>query len=290
MGPAASITAHVSSFLGGSIAWGLVLGVATAIAMLATGGIPTDPAGVDMTAMGGTVTGGLTIAQMAGFGAWALFLAATLPARGASSAFATPSLQHLSAHLGLVRDVPWRLVGLALVGSLTVWTFPSWLAQLLLEWSGQDQSSLLMIAELLRTGSVLDRGVMVAAIVLSAPLFEELIFRGYLWEVVERWAGAGAALVLTTLLFALYHLDPVHVLSLLPTAAFLGYLRWATGSVWAPLAAHFGNNAVSAVLVLAQSGDSTEELPLAVALVGAAWTLICCIVAWVLSQGPRRAS
>ena len=63
------------------------------------------------------------------------------------------------------------------------------------------------------------------------------------------------------------------------TAAFLGYLRWVSGSVWPPMLAHFGNNAASAVIVLVQPDDSPDTLPLWVGVVGAAFTVACCIVA-----------
>jgi len=278
MRPAASVTAHVASFLGGSIVYGLFLGVATAVLLLLSGVMPTGDTTEAMTSMGGTVMGSLTIVQIAGFAAWATVLAAMLPERETAGTFAFPERSRIAPHLGMRgADVP--LLAVALLGSLTVWTFPSWLASQLLELTGGDQSTLLAIGELLREGTHLDRTVMLLAVVLSAPICEEVVFRGYLWEVAERWGGAGLAFALTTVLFAGYHLDPVHVLSLVPTAAFLGYLRWVSGSVWPPMLAHFGNNAASAVIVLVQPDDSPDTLPLWVGVVGAAFTVACCIVA-----------
>ena len=64
------------------------------------------------------------------------------------------------------------------------------------------------------------------------------------------------AFALTTVLFALYHMDPIHVVSLLPTAVFLGWLRWASGSLWPPILAHFVNNAVAVGVVQIMPGES----------------------------------
>jgi len=289
MSSAASITLHLVAFLGGCLAWGAALVVITTVTFLVTGGLPAPGETIDIASLGGTTTGVLTIAQIAGFAGWAVFLATMLPARGESDRpVGAPGLSRLRPHVGATSTVPWRLVGLALLGSLTVWTLPSWIASQLMTWFGRDDTTLVLIGQLLREGALTDRAVMATAVVLSAPLCEEVIFRGYLWEVTERWGGRSAAMGITTLLFAAYHLDAVHVLSLLPTALFLGYLRLVSGSLWPPLAAHFGNNAISTLVVVLQPEGSPDQLPLWFGLTGAAWTGACCILAW-LARTDRRA-
>ncbi|MEM6927212.1 MAG: CPBP family intramembrane glutamic endopeptidase, partial [Myxococcota bacterium] len=134
------------------------------------------------------------------------------------------------------------------VGGLLVWIWPSWFAAQLIELTGLD-SSVATISELL-VGPLWQTWAMIAAVAIGAPVSEELLFRGYLWRLVELTSGSrGAAFVVTTLLFALYHMDPIHVVALLPTAAFLGWLRWTSGSLWPCILAHFVNNAVAVVVV-----------------------------------------
>jgi membrane protease YdiL (CAAX protease family) len=45
----------------------------------------------------------------------------------------------------------------------------------------------------------------VGTVAIVAPLAEELVFRVFLFNAVERWAGSGSAIVLTSALFGLVH-------------------------------------------------------------------------------------
>ena len=75
------------------------------------------------------------------------------------------------------------------------------------------------------------------------PLVEELFFRGALmgWMMLRgfpRWS----VILLPALLFAVLHLNPVGMLPIFFLALLLGYLRWATGSLWPSVALHMCNN------------------------------------------------
>ena len=61
-----------------------------------------------------------------------------------------------------------------------------------------DSMSLELTSRMLVEGPLLHRLAMAFAVVATAPLFEELIFRGYLWELTERAAGRWGAFVVTT--------------------------------------------------------------------------------------------
>jgi membrane protease YdiL (CAAX protease family) len=156
-----------------------------------------------------------------------------------------------------------------------VWTFPSWLAAWLVEATGIDSVSLEATSRLILEGPTIDRLAMGFAVVVTAPLFEEVIFRGYLWEVSERAIGRWGAFLATTLLFAGYHLDPVHTVSLLPTAAFLGLLRLVSGSLWPGVLAHLANNGIAIVVTLwGTELVSEDEIPLWLAITGTSLTAV----------------
>ena len=53
-----------------------------------------------------------------------------------------------------------------------------------------------------------------------------------------RWS----VILLPALLFAIMHLNPVGILPIFFLALLLGYLRWATGSLWPSVALHMFNN------------------------------------------------
>jgi membrane protease YdiL (CAAX protease family) len=116
------------------------------------------------------------------------------------------------------------------------------------------------------------------AIVIVAPLAEEWVCRGALWTFLEDSFGPLVALLGTTLLFSAYHLDPLHVLGVIPTGLCLGVLRGASGSVWPGVLAHAANNglAVLAILLLPEEA-STTGVEAGIALL---FSLLCLGVCW----------
>ncbi|MEN0066631.1 MAG: CPBP family intramembrane glutamic endopeptidase [Myxococcota bacterium] len=181
--------------------------------------------------------GPVTLMQGVGLGLLAFALAALLR---------TPH-ERIHDVLGL-RPASTALLATAAIGGLLVWIWPSWLAAQLIAWTGFD-SSVASIGKLL-SGPLSENWTMVLAVAIGAPVSEELLFRGYLWRLVERASGSSiVAFALTTVLFALYHVDPIHVVALLPTAAFLGWLRLRSNSLWPAIIAHFVNNAAAVAIV-----------------------------------------
>ena len=83
--------------------------------------------------------------------------------------------------------------------------------------------------------------------VVIAPLAEEFFFRGFLYGVLKRYAGALPALVFTGVAFAVIHL---HVPSLLPLFLLACVLTLAyelSGSLLVPMAMHTLFNAITLV-------------------------------------------
>ncbi len=75
-----------------------------------------------------------------------------------------------------------------------------------------------------------------------APLVEELVFRGLLYGwVAGRW-GTAAAWIVSSLAFAAAHVEPAHIILVLPLALWFGWLRRRTDSLLPSLVAHMVNN------------------------------------------------
>jgi membrane protease YdiL (CAAX protease family) len=75
-----------------------------------------------------------------------------------------------------------------------------------------------------------------------APLVEELVFRGLLYGwVAGRW-GTVVAWIVSSLAFAGAHVEPAHVILVLPLALWFGWLRRRTDSLLPSLVAHMVNN------------------------------------------------
>ncbi|MFD9888854.1 CPBP family intramembrane glutamic endopeptidase [Amycolatopsis sp. NPDC059027] len=103
--------------------------------------------------------------------------------------------------------------------------------------------------------------VLAAVIVVAgAPVTEELLVRGTLWNGlscyrIPRWV----VLVLTALVFAQLHGEPARVLALFGQGLAIGLARYLSGRVGAAVVAHAANNLPPAVFLFVGTGG----LPLA---------------------------
>ena len=86
---------------------------------------------------------------------------------------------------------------------------------------------------------------------LIGPICEELMYRGLLWGALERlkW-GRWAVFCLTTVIFAVSHLEPLRTTLLLVIGIPIGLARLFTGRLGASIIAHQVNNFLPAVAVL----------------------------------------
>ncbi|GAB3456151.1 type II CAAX endopeptidase family protein [Actinophytocola sediminis] len=86
---------------------------------------------------------------------------------------------------------------------------------------------------------------------LVGPVCEEIIYRGLLWGALERlkW-GRWAVFTLTTVIFAISHLEPLRTSLLLVIGIPIGLARLFTGRLGASVVAHQINNFLPALAVL----------------------------------------
>ncbi|MBR6794278.1 MAG: CPBP family intramembrane metalloprotease [Clostridia bacterium] len=94
-------------------------------------------------------------------------------------------------------------------------------------------------------------GSLIFTSVLLPALTEELLMRGLVQGEYERY-GTTIGVLLTALLFALFHTNPVHIPSLFVAGVCYGVLTVMFRSVWPAIYAHAINNAV-ALLVAKQT-------------------------------------
>jgi membrane protease YdiL (CAAX protease family) len=177
----------------------------------------------------------------------------------------------------------------AFLAGLTMGPFGGWLAERLVALSEFFSADHLEeIARLIYSGSSASRALAMILVLVLAPLFEELLFRGFIWDCLERSLGSGAALVSSSLLFALYHADPLHVVSVLPLSLLLGTLRLGTGSIVPCIAAHFGNNLLSMILLMVWGVEETVVVPWVVAALCLTISLVAVLRSGALAGGPAR--
>ncbi len=126
------------------------------------------------------------------------------------------------------------------------------------------------LIEGLLLGNELNAFFLFVALALTPAICEELLFRGYLQRQVERGMGTVASIVLVGVLFGLYHLRLSQAIPLSLLGVYLGFVVWATGSLWAGVLVHLLNNGL-AVAAAAAARQSPEVDLEAIEAAGVPW-------------------
>ena len=99
---------------------------------------------------------------------------------------------------------------------------------------------------LLKPESLFGGFLLFFAVVILAPLGEEIIFRGFLQQILEKqWKDSTQAVLFTALIFSLIHMNPYWFFQIYILGVFLGFLAWKTNSIVAPLILHGLNNFIA---------------------------------------------
>jgi uncharacterized protein len=104
----------------------------------------------------------------------------------------------------------------------------------------------------------LSRVLLFFTLIIAAPLCEELIFRGIL---LQRWAtkwNPPIALILTSLLFGILHVNFIGA-GILGLVA--GVLYYQTKSLWTPIALHAMNNTIASLSLLKSDAPKGATAP-----------------------------
>lgn len=95
--------------------------------------------------------------------------------------------------------------------------------------------------------------------VLAAPFAEEVFFRGFVFGGLRERVGVAWAAILSGLLFGAFHISDADTAGLIIPFGAIGILfAWIyhrTGSLWAPMSAHFLFNLISFILLAAVVGS-----------------------------------
>jgi len=167
--------------------------------------------------------------------------------------------QHLGGStLGLRRAAFWPALGWSCAVLVGVWASEGLLAALL---GGATSSSGRHAAAHFAPAVAV---LLVLAVAVSAPIVEEIAFRGYLFPALTSWRGPWVGALLTAVIFG-----AAHVLALPPAflagIAVFGFgaclLRWFTGSLLPGIAVHSFNNAI--VLAALSDGQLLWAIPVA---------------------------
>jgi uncharacterized protein len=122
-------------------------------------------------------------------------------------------------------------------------------------------------------------GGLIAAILvigIAPGIAEELLFRGYIQtRLTARW-GAVWGVLITSVLFAVFHLDPLQGVLAFAMGLFLGAITERSASIIPAMICHAANNTFATVMTAA-GYDITGAGPSIAALLSAAVLLAVCI-------------
>ena len=111
-------------------------------------------------------------------------------------------------------------------------------------WPAPDY--ILNLNNLLQPETILEFILLFLAIVIIAPLGEELLFRGFLQQILEKdWGDITRAILITSLVFATIHMNVYWFIQIYFLGIILGFLAWKTKSVLPSLILHGINNAMA---------------------------------------------
>jgi uncharacterized protein len=120
---------------------------------------------------------------------------------------------------------------------------------------------------------------------------EEWLFRGYIQSrLLKRWHPAWAIL-LSSLLFAGFHMDPVHVVAVIPLGLWLGLITYYSGSLIPAMIAHAYNNALSIIATVYLGTDTLNTSILSVenvVVLASGIPGILLTLAWVASRNQAE--
>jgi hypothetical protein len=175
-------------------------------------------------------------------------------ALGAACFSREPLVRRLGLVPGRLPVWTWFVFAVAtpVVGFLT-----QYVLSLFLQESGARSEQTRLLTEAFQNQSGWQVLSLILVIAVLPGTVEELLFRGYLQRrLLSRWPAV-AAIGVTSLLFAVAHFDPLHIVAVLPLGCWLGVVAWQSQSTLPCILCHFSNNLMAALGMLAAGDESS---------------------------------
>ena len=125
---------------------------------------------------------------------------------------------------------------------------PSFLSSMEAQMQAMEEAARVLTERFLQTSSVGMLFVNLFVMAFLPALCEEMMFRGWLQRRLSSSVNIHVAVWVTAFVFSAIHFQFYGFIPRMLIGAVLGYMYYYTGSLWAPILAHFVNNA-AAVLV-----------------------------------------
>jgi membrane protease YdiL (CAAX protease family) len=121
-----------------------------------------------------------------------------------------------------------------------------WSKATLLQFKVAEDSYNKQIAVIARMNDFSDYLISVAVVALLPAVFEEILFRGAIQNLLSRWIKMPVlAIVITAIIFSAIHGSYLGFLSRFALGFVLGWIFYRTGNIWLNIIGHFFNNAMA---------------------------------------------
>jgi len=151
-----------------------------------------------------------------------------------------------------------REIVLAMLVTVFIFPFSSFLVDILVKALGIPKVILDANSMLFTPNSNSEFILMIYAIAVTPAICEEILFRGYFQRTLERKTGM-KSFIITGILFGLFHMQPLTLISLSMLGILLSYFYYRSQSILPSSAAHFTNNFLAILLLfLKQKGRANN--------------------------------
>jgi uncharacterized protein len=143
-----------------------------------------------------------------------------------------------------------------------------------------------MIENFLKTEGILLFALLNIAMI--PALCEEVLFRGYVMRAFEKSWGIVASIVISGIVFGMFHIQLGNLLPLATLGIILALMTWLSNSIWPAVIAHFINNGMAVLIGLTYPEmlfrEMTSEIlpPLWLLILSILFTLL--LIRFMLSQ------
>ena len=112
--------------------------------------------------------------------------------------------------------------------------------------------------QLLKPDTLLGFVLLFIAVSILAPIGEELLFRGFLQQFLEKyWSDTTKAILVTSFVFSAIHFNPYWFIQIYLLGIMLGFLTWKTNSVIPSIILHGLNNTMAMLFSFSDSAESS---------------------------------
>jgi len=143
--------------------------------------------------------------------------------------------------------IAWFLIPISVIVFQPIMQFLSGLERMI-PWPEQFLTVRDQLEALLKTmvnaDSILELIVVLIMAALTPAICEEFYFRGYFLRNMSRKFTGKTAVIISGLIFGLFHFNPFQLTGLILMGIYFSFLAWHYQSLWASMIAHFTNNSL----------------------------------------------